>query len=130
MATNPSFASFAIKSGVALLGNAETSLTAPTTTSTLVSAGTNGSKIEEIRLRAVGTTVAGMVYAFLHDGSNYRLFDVYPVLAITSSSTVAPWDNSESYQNLWIPSGWSLRISQSIAGNASIIVASVFGGDY
>jgi hypothetical protein len=34
------------------------------------------------------------------------------------------------YTNLLLKSGWSLRASQSIAGNASILKVSAFGGDF
>jgi hypothetical protein len=116
--------------GAALLGSAETSLTAPTTTSTIITAGASGSKIEAIQVQAIATTVAGLVYVFLHDGSAYRLFDVFTIPANTASSSVAPIQVSEVYDNLLLETGWSLRMSQSIAGNASLLVASAFGGDF
>lgn len=128
MATDPAFAATPIV-GTALLGNAETSTTSPTTTSTVRTAGTNGTKIEEIVVQATATTVAGLVYIFLHDGSNYRLFDTFAVTVTTGSATAAPFRLSRTYLNLVMPSGYSLRISQSVSGNANILVAAALGGD-
>lgn len=134
MATDPQFAS-TVKLGAALLGAAETNLQVPTTASVIVTAAANGTKIEEIVVHAtatslVATTVAGLVYVFLFDGTTYHLFDTVTVTAITASSTVAPFRASLRYVNFWIPNAWSLRASQSIVGNASILKVEAFGGDY
>jgi len=134
MAAAPAFAA-TINNGAQLLGNAETNLQVPTTTSTLVTAGASGTKIEEIVLSAsatslVATTVAGLVYIFLYDGSTYHLYDTIVVPANTASASLAPWRYSRAYNTLFIKSGWSLRASQSQASNASIIKAHATGGDY
>ncbi len=134
MANTPSFAS-TVDNGAGLLGAAETNLQVPTTTSTILTAGASGSKVEEIVAEAsatslVATTVAGLVYIFLYDGSTYHLFDVLVVTAITASSTVAPFRASKTYANLFLKNGWSLRASQSIVGNASIIKCHALGGDF
>lgn len=134
MATDPVFAS-TLSLGAALLGNAETDLQTPTTASVVVTAGANGTKVEEIAVEAskaaslVATTVAGLVYLFLYDGTSYRLFDTVSVTAVTASSTAAPFRTSKQYLNLWLKSGWSLRASQSVAGNASLLQVFAFGGD-
>lgn len=125
MANNPAFASTP-KAASALLGSAETNLQVPTTASNIFNAGGSGSKIEEIVVKAtttslVATTVAGLVYIFLFDGTTHHLFDDIPVTAVTPSATTAPFRANKVYTNLWLPSGWSLRASQSIAGNASIL---------
>jgi hypothetical protein len=133
MATDPQFAAV-VSIGAALLGAAETNLQVPTTTSVIVTAGANGTKIEEIVVHATttslaATTSAGNVYVFLHDGSTYHLYDTIPVTAVTGSSTVAPFRASRTYTNLLMETGWSLRCSQ--AGNStSILKVSAYGGDY
>ena len=133
MAADPSFAATA-RTGAALLGAAETNLQVPTTTSTVLTAGASGTKIEEITIHAAATsltptTVAGNVYVFLHDGTTYHLFDTLAVAAVTASNTVAPFRLTKTYTNLWIPATWSLRASQSIVGNASLLKCIVVGGD-
>lgn len=76
------------------------------------------------------TTVAGLVYLFLFDGTTYHLYDDIAVTAVTASATVAPFRASRTYTNFWMKTGWSLRASQSILGNASILKCEAFGGDY
>ena len=134
MATSPAYAA-TVDSGAVLLGAVETSTQTPTTTSTVVSAGANGTKIEEIVVEAsqtslVASTVAGLVYIFLYDGTTYHLFDTITVTLITASATVAPFRASKVYNNLVLKNGWSLRMSQSESSNASILKAFAFGGDY
>lgn len=135
MASAPQFASTP-NLGSALLGSAETDLQTPTTTSTIITAASTGTLVAEIVIQAsksaslVATTVAGLVYVFLHDGTNYRLYDTIAVTAITASATAAPFRASRTYPNLTLKSGWSLRASQSIAGNASILVCTVHASDF
>lgn len=134
MAADPSFASIA-QLGAALLGAVETSLTVPTTTTSIVAGAAGGTKIEEIVVHAVTTsliptTVAGLVYVFLHDGATFHLYDAIPVLAVTASATAAPFRASRTYPNLWLKNNWSLRCSQSQAANANLLKVTIFGGDF
>lgn len=134
MATDPAFAATPAN-GAALLGSAETDLQAPTTTSVILTAGANGTKVEEVVVQAsksaalTPTTVAGLVYLFLYDGSTYHLFDTIAINANTASSTIPGIRVRNVYSNLVLKTGWSLRASQSIAGNASILKVHAFGGD-
>ena len=134
MATAPAFASTP-RAASALLGAVETDLQAPAQSSTVFTAGASGSKVEEIVVQAsksgslIATTVAGLVYIFLHDGSTYHLFDTMTVTAVTASATVPGLRLSNRYANLFLPSGWSVRMSQSHTTNASILKATVLGAD-
>lgn len=135
MATDPTFASTPVV-GAALLGAAETDLLAPAQSSTILTAGASGTKIEEVVVQAaktatlIATTVAGQVYLFVHDGSAYHLYDTVLVTAVTASTTVAPFRLARQYLNLWLPTGYSLRASQSIAGNASVLKVHAFGANW
>lgn len=134
MATDPVFASTPVL-GAALLGTAETNLRVPTQSSVVLTAGADGTKIEEIVVQAsqttlVATTVAGQVYLFLFDGTTYTLFDTVLVTAVTASTTVAGFRLSRIYPNLILKSGWSLRASQSVAGNANVLNVFALGGDF
>jgi hypothetical protein len=134
IATSPSFAN-TINNGSALLGTAETDTQVPAQTQTIITAGASGTKIEEIVIEAskaaslVATTVAGLVYIFLYDGATYHLFDTITVSAVTASATAAPFRSVNRYPNLWLKNGWSLRASQSIAGNANLLKCHAFGAD-
>jgi len=76
------------------------------------------------------TTVAGLVYVFVFDGTTYHLRDNIVVSAVTASTTVAPFQATpKTYTNLILKSGWSLRCSQSIAGNANLLKVTAFALD-
>lgn len=135
MATDPGFAA-TVNNGSGLPATAETSLTVPTNSVLLITAGAFGTKVEEIVIEAVTTsltptTVAGLVYLFLYDGVTYHLYDTLTITAVTAAAAgPAPFRLNKTYTNLFIKSGWSLRASQSIAGNASLLKVSAFGADF
>lgn len=85
----------------------------------ILTGATNGTKIEEIRVKATVTTTAGMVRLFIYDGtSTTRLFDEVPVSAATVSGTVEADEVVVVYDNLVLPSGYVLRAA---AHNAEAI---------
>jgi len=129
MAADPSFAATA-RASSALPTTADTSLTAPTNQVTVLTPGAAGSKVEEIVCQGVGTSVAGVVNIFIYDGSTYHLFDQFLITAVTPSTTAVAFRLARKYDNLFIPAGYTLRASQSIAGNASIIKVTALGGDF
>lgn len=134
MASDPTFAT-TLNMGAAIIGTAETSLTAPAQSSTIITAGSNGTRVEEVVIEAVTTsltptTVAGLIYLFLYDGSTYHLYDTVAVTAVTASTTVAPFRTRVGYDGLLIKTGWSLRASQSISGNASLLKVTAIGADF
>jgi len=105
---------------------------------TIFTAGSSGSKVEEIDAESVTSgatgvapaTLAGLIYLFLHDGTNPRLFDTIPVTAVTATTTVAPWRASPKYYtNLWLKSGWTIRASFSVAPTTGTLAVHVFGAD-
>lgn len=133
MATDPSFGSTPMAAG-ALLGAAETSLTVPTTASTLFTVPTNGMILDEIVINAATTSlapaiVAGLVYIFLFDGTTNHLFDTLsiPLPASAASATVPPLHLNKYYTEA-IPGSWLVKASQSIVGNANLLKITAFGG--
>ncbi len=130
MATAPSFAATPAVASALASGTLDTSLTAPTNVATLISGGTNGTKVEEVVFQAVGSSVAGVINLFLYDGSTYHLYDQFAVILQTSSTTASAWRATRSYANLIVKSGWSLRFTVTIAGLQSIIKGTATGGDF
>lgn len=133
MATDPSFSSVP-RAGAAIITALETSLTVPTQAVSIITAGASGSLLAEVVVNAVTTsltptTVAGLVYLFLFDGTTYHLFDVLAVTAVTASATVAPFRTNKLYAES-VQTGWSLRASQSIAGNNGLLKVTCFVGDF
>ena len=109
----------------AALGQVSTANTARDGTGTLatiLTAGSNGTRIDDIKIQATGTTTAGVVRLFLHDGTNARLFAEILVSAVTPSTTVEAWSATLLNQAIVIPSGWSLRASTNNAETFNLIV--------
>lgn len=133
MATDPAFAATP-RAGAGIITALETSLTVPTQAVSIITAGASGSILSEVVVNAVAaslvpTTVAGLVYLFLFDGVTYHLFDVLAVTAVTASATVAPFRTNKLYTEC-VQTGWSLRASQSIAGNNGLLKVTAFVGDF
>jgi hypothetical protein len=122
------------KFGSATLTTADTSLTAPTTVGTIVTAGASGTRIDYIEIQGVATSVAGLINLFIYDGTNYVLWNQVPVVAVTSSTTApafAAYLSSNSNSNimpLTLPTGYSLRAATSVAQTGVRVTA--YGGDF
>lgn len=130
MASAPSF-SATPKLGSGLIpATLDTSLTAPTNVTTILTGGASGTQIFEIVFEGVLTTVAGVVNVFLYDGSTYHLYDQVLVAAVTSSTTAVAFRTTRQYTNLILPANtWTLRVTGTIAGNQSGIKVTAHAGD-
>lgn len=120
--------------GAGLLTAADTSLTAPTTVQTILTAGASGSRIDYVEIMGVATTVAGIVNLFVFDGTTYHLWQQVPVIAVTVGTTTPSFvANLSSNANanalpLILPSGHSLRATTTVAQTG--IKVSAWGGDF
>ena len=96
----------------------------------VITAGSEGSRVHKIRIKAIVTTTPGMIRLYVHDGSAYFLWMEIPVSAITKSATVAAFE-TEIYlpgeQALILPSGYSLQASTEKAETFKITAE---GGDW
>jgi hypothetical protein len=127
MATSPQFAATVNVGSNVVSTTADSSYTAPTHAVTIVTAGANGTKIEEIDAIGTGTTVAGILEFYLFDGTTYHAFDSILVPAIAPSSTQAPFRQANTYTNLELKSGWSLVATSFVASQNINVIG--FGGD-
>jgi len=133
MSTSAQYASTP-KVGSANLTTADTSLTAPTTVGTILTAGASGTRIDYIEVQGVATTVAGLVNLFIFDGTTYFLWQQVPVIAITSSTTVPAFaanlssNSNSNVMPLTLPTGYSLRATTSVAQTGVRVIA--YGGDF
>lgn len=98
------------------------------TVGTVFAAGADGSRIDSVTVVATGTTTAGVVRLFIHNGTAYFLWKEILVSAITPSTTV------EVFRSVFIPdvplvlpTGYSLRASTHVAENFCVHVS---GGDW
>lgn len=133
MSTSAQYASTP-RFGSANLTTADTSLTAPSTVGTIVTAGASGTRIDYIDVQGVATTVAGLVNLFVFDGTNYILWQQVPVQVVTSSTTVPAFsallssNGNANIMPLTLPTGYSLRATTSVAQTGVRVTA--YGGDF
>lgn len=133
MAVNAQYAATPVV-GSAVLTTADTSLTAPTTVSTILTAGSSGTRIDYIEVQGVATTTAGLANIFIFDGANYILWTQIPILAITSSTTAPAFsatlssNGNPNIMPLTIPTGYSIRATVSVAQTGVRVTA--YGGNF
>jgi hypothetical protein len=133
MSTTAQYASTP-KVGSALLTTADTSLTAPTTVGTVLSAGASGSRIDYIEVIGVATTVASLINLFIFDGTTYFLWAQVPVQAVTTSTTALSYvanlssNGNANIMPLNLPTGYSLRATTTVAQTGVRVIA--YGGDF
>ena len=133
MATSAQYASTPVFGSVNLTGS-DTSLTAPVTIGSILTAGASGTRIDYIEIQGVATTVAGLVNLFVYDGTNYLLWQQVPVQAVTSSTTAPAFafalssNGNANIMPLNLPTGYSLRAAISVAQTGLRITA--YGGNF
>ena len=135
MAADPVFAATPRCASVTTNGTADTSLTAPSNTATILTAGASGSKVDQLRfIQIITTTAAGILNIFIHDGSAYNVFDQYVYGTGTVSTTSAPIPIDIVYNNLVLPTGYSLRVTNTVASGTGATAAThkvtALGGDF
>lgn len=92
------------------------------TIATIFTAGSSGSRVDDIYIVATGTVTAGVVRLFLNDGTNTRLWQEILVTATVPSTTVQVWSYSLLNQALVLPTGYSLRAATNNAETFNIDV--------
>lgn len=121
MSLNPQYIATP-KAAAAVLSAANTARDGTGTIVTVLTAGAAGSRIDDLTITAQGTTTAGMIRFFLHDGTNARLLKELSVSAGVPSGTVPAFTTSLSNLAWCIPSGWSLRASTNNAESFNVLV--------
>jgi hypothetical protein len=120
--------------GSALLTTDDSSLTAPSTVGTVITAGASGTRIDYIDIQAVATTSSGIINLFIYDGTNYFLWTQVPVVAVTSSTTAIAYqatlssNGNSNIMPLTLPTGYSLRATTSVSQSGIRVTAC--GGDF
>ena len=96
---------------------------------TLLTAGTNGTRVEEIDYVGTGTTLAGLIRLYIYTGSAYYLKDTVQVLVVAPLTTLPNWSAVVTYQNLTLKSGESLVVSSTVTNQLHSNVVAL-GGDF
>lgn len=122
MATTAQYAATA-RTAVGQVTTANTNRNGTGTIATIFTAGSSGSRIDDISIVATGTTTAGVVRLFLNDGTTSYLWQEILVPAITPSTTVAVFSAALLNQSLILASSsWSLRASTNNSETFNILV--------
>ena len=121
MATSAQYAS-TVRAAAAQVTTANTNRNGTGAIVTVFTAGSSGSRIDDISIDAVATTTAGVVRLFINDGTTSYLWQEILVTATTPSTTIAVWSSTLLNQALVIPSGWSLRASTNNTETFNILV--------
>lgn len=121
MATTAQYASTP-RSASAQISTANTNRNGTGTIVSVFSAGSNGSRVDDIWVVATGTTTAGVVRLFISDGSNIRLWRELIVPAITPSTTVPVYNAVLYEQALILQNGWSLQAATNNAETFNVLV--------
>lgn len=130
MASSPAFIATA-KIGAGSVSTANTNRDGTGTIATIFTAGASGSKINEIVLKATGDPADSIVNIFIYDGSSYWLFDEFDLGdPAAASTTVTGYRASRTYENLVIPSGYSIRASITVALTSGVVNVIALGGDF
>ena len=105
------------------------------TLATLITGGSNGTRVDRVNLKATSSTSLGMIRFFLCDNQgtpNKRLIAEIPVAAITPTASVKTWEDewvrTDGQPVVIVPAGWTLRVSTHIA--ESFDVVPVVSGDF
>jgi hypothetical protein len=129
MAATINFANVPRVSGVTI-STANTNRDGTGTLGTVITAGTNGTRIDRIRAQAIVTTTAGRVRLFLYDGSNYYALEELAIAAATVSATVSGAVAEVTFGDvrpLTLPTGWDIRAGTH---NAESITVTAYGADF
>ena len=127
MATAPQFAA-TVRNALGTLATADTARSGtPTNPVTIFTAGSSGSRIDEIDIIATGTTTANVIRLWIYNGTTYYLFQEILVTAITPSVTQAVFSSISTFNNFMLPTGYSLRATTNNTEGYNVIA---FGGDF
>lgn len=131
MATTPSFID-APRIGVGSLTTAQTARASGTTSNVvdIITAGTNGTRILEVVVKADDDPADSCVVLWLHDGTTNNPFDEIDLGNPAAGSATTPSARfTTTYSNLVLPSGWKLQASITVTPTAGTVKVIALGGN-
>lgn len=90
-----------------------------------------GTEITEIKVQADGDPADSIVLIFLHNGTDYRLYEEFDIgNPAAGSTTVAAYTETRYYTGLFLPSAsWKLAAGITVATTAGGVQVWASGGD-
>ncbi len=130
MSASPAFASTP-RCGVGALATGTTTRTGAGNVVSIFAAGGSGSKIEEITIKSTDDPADSTVIFYIHNGTTYYVWDEWDIgNAAAGSTTVASYRETRTYENLILPSGYTLYAQVTVTPTGGTISVLAFGGDY
>ena len=120
MASAPTYASTPV-GAVVQIATANTNRDGTGALGTLHTAGSTGTRIDDIYITATGTTTAGVIRMFMFDGTNNRLIQEILVTAITPSTSVSVWSVTLTNQAIILPNTYALKFSTNAAETFNVV---------
>lgn len=115
----------------AQISTANTNRDGTGTLGSVVTGGTNGTRVDRVVIQATVTTTAGMVRLFVDDTVNIRLIAEVSITAATPSGTVQAFRSeqvrTDGLAYLDLPSGYILKAGTH---NAETFNVTAYGADY
>jgi hypothetical protein len=93
----------------------------------LITAGANGTRVDDIMFSATGNSVAGVITLFIYDGTYTRLILEMATTAITASTTAVAWKQQFTNLGIILKSGWKIKVGITTTQTINCIVTR--GGD-
>lgn len=129
MAASPAFASIP-KVGIGEVAAANTNRDGTGDVVDVLSAGTNGTKVNEIVVKATGDPADSIVTLFLNNGAKTYIFDEIDLdNPAAGSATLASYRSTVRYDNLILPSGWKLQAAITASPTAGVVNVIALAGD-
>lgn len=131
MATAPAFISTP-RVGVGAVDTAQTARATGTATDVVdvLSAGTSGTRILEVVVKATDDPADCCVVLWLHNGTTNYVFDEIDLgNPAAGSATVTSYRGTTTYSNLVIPTGWKLQASITATTTGGKVNVIALGGD-
>ena len=123
---------FALTPGLAYqsITGATTDKTGATTANlrTLLTAGTNGTKVTQIGFKVEGTSLNGLLLIFITDtnGTNPKLYDEISIAAVSSTTTTATNRVFTAYNDLQLAAGQRILVGSTTL-SANVIAWAQYG---
>lgn len=101
-------------------------ITGTTGLTALAAAGDFGTRLDRIHIQAKETTVAGIIFIWIYNGTTSYLFDEITVTAVTASTTAVAFQTYKDYTTVLLPYQSDLYVSSTIDQDFNIFA---FGGN-
>lgn len=131
MAITPAFIATP-RIGTGTLSTAQTARVSGTTSNVVdvLVAGTNGTRILELVVKADGDPADSVVVFWIHNGTTNFSFDEMDIGdPAAASNTAAGYRNTVTYSNLVLPTGYKLQASITVTPTSGNVLVHALGGD-